>query len=226
MASSSAGRDRDLVRALDDAASDRPRRSTARRSAPLVGDRRWPGAGSGRRGSGWSEPSLYCSWYGSTLMKRDVGIGRGDRLEVVERRAALLARAELRRREDEHDRLVCGERVGHRRLVERRIRASCRSTPWRGHHRRRRPWASSTLEPPGPPATVGRSRATSKVRRTVSAGEFGASRREFDAPRAGLRQVDVEDVHAALILDRPDEGAVDGRDRLVRVAARGCRRRP
>ena len=100
----------------------RPRRSTARRARPhsfVAGAAcSWPFASS----TGWSWPSDVLQLVRLDVDERHVGVGRRDRLEPVERRAALRARAELRRREDEHERLVRRERVGDRGLVEGRIR--------------------------------------------------------------------------------------------------------
>ena len=79
--------------------------------------------------------------------------------------------------------------------------------------------------PSGRSPIVGMSPRTGNFSRTVSAGEPGASvvNSAPHVPASG--RFDVEDVHPALVLDRPDERAVGRDDRLVRVAAEVVERR-
>ena len=73
------------------------------------------------------------------------------------------------------------------------------------------------------PTTVASGR-TWKVTRIVSGAASPTRGRELGAPQPGRRQVDRGDVHAALALDRPDERAVDGGHRGVRVRAQVVQR--
>ena len=148
--------------------------------------------------------------------ERHVRMGRGDGLEPVEGRAALLRLAELRRRERYDERLLGGERVGDGRLVEgvdglvvgRDLRHVAADVGERRGVRRRR-LVADRRRPPRPAA-----------RRTATRMTSGALsptvRRELRAPRARRREVRVEDVDADGRLDRPDEGRGPRQD--------GCRR--
>ena len=179
-----------------------------------------------RRGPAGAPPSANLSLYGSTLMNVTSGFAAAIGLKWSSVGPHCGAGAELRGREHEHERLVRRERVGDRGRVEGRIRLRVGrdlrqvATDVGGGRRSSRPERAS------PTWTVGTESRTGKVRRTVSAGEPGASVVNSAPQVPARREVGVEDVHAAVVLDRPDERAVGRGDDLGRVACRGRRRRP
>ena len=156
--------------------------------------------------------------------ERHPGVVLGHGLDPVERRSALLADAELRGGEDEHERLVPGQGLVLGRRVERRVRrrvgrdprdvaadvgpsASRRTAPWRRSGPRPVCWTWNwTL--------------------TVCVRQPARRSAEVARPVPGRRERRRRRVEAALVLDRPDEpsGAAGSRPGAARPAGGVVRR--
>ncbi len=173
----------------------RPTRRRRRSTAPTAGPTRsddfvatscgWPFTSCV---TGWSWPSTSSQLIGLDVDEREVRMRLGDGLEVVERRAALRAGAELGRRKGEHERLPGSERIGDRCLVERLdrllvgrdLRHVAADVVERRRVGRRRLLS---------PTANGRRRVwTWNCIRIVSAWRPGGLGRELGAPDARLRQ--------------------------------------
>ena len=177
-------------------------------------DRRPHSSVAGAACSCWFASSTGCSWpsvYSSDVRldvdERHVGVRLGDRLDRIERRAAQLALAERRRGEDERERLVRRERIRHGCLVERglglvvgRDTGEVAVDVRRGRRVRRRCRI----------ADLDRRRRVGHIERhpDLLGRDLRRLGGDLRAPHAGMRQVGIDDVHAALVGDRPHELAL------------------
>ena len=148
--------------------------------------------------------------------ERHVGVGLREGLDLSSVGPHCCARAELRRREDEHERLVCRERIGHGRLVERGLRMVVGRDPGevaidvRGGRRVGRRCRIADLD---------RRRRVGHLERhpDLLGRDLRRLGGDLRAPDAGMWQVGIDDVHAALVRDRPHELALCGGHGRIRI---------